>query len=119
MSPDQRDKALRNLPPERRENILRRLNQYDQAPPAQKARLERLWALPPERQQQIRETMRELQGMPVEQRRPMNQQLRRLQTMTPEERESYFNTPEFKNQFTPRQQEMMRDLSDILPPEGF
>ncbi len=48
----------------------------------------------------------------------MNQQIRRLQTMTPEEREAYFNGPEFKNQFSPKEQEMMRDLSDILPPKA-
>ena len=119
MSPQQREKALKNLPPERRRNIEDRLARYDAAPPEQKARLERLWSLPPERQQHIRQSMQEVRDMPIERRRPMNQQIRRLQGMTPAEREEYFNSAEFHNRFTPREQEMMRDLSEILPPDGF
>jgi Protein of unknown function (DUF3106) len=119
MSPNQRERALRNLPPERQDKIRQQLNRYDQAPPEQKARLERLWSLPPARQQEIRESMRELRDMPLERRRPINQQIRRLQTMTPAEREGYFNSSEFRNRFTPHEQDVMRDLSDILPPDGF
>ena len=119
MSPQQREKALKNVPPERRRNIEDRLRRYDEAPPEQKARLERLWSLPPERQQQIRDSMRDLRDMPVERRRPINQQIRRLQTMTPAERDEYFESPEFHSRFTPREQEMMRDLSEIMHPEGF
>jgi hypothetical protein len=118
MSPDQRERALRNLPPERQDKIRQQLNRYDQAPPEQKARLERLWSLPPARQQEIRESMRELRDMPLDRRRPINQQIRRLQTMSPAEREEYFNSPEFRNRFSPHEQEVMRDLSDILPPDG-
>ena len=119
MSPQQREKALKNAPPERRKHIEERLRRYDEAPPEIKARLERLWSLPPQRQQQIRDSMRDLRDMPPERRRPMNQQIRRLQAMTPDEREEYFNTAEFHSRFTPREQEMMRDLADIFPPEGF
>lgn len=119
MSPDQRERALRNLPPERQDKIRQQLNRYDQAPPEQKARLERLWSLAPARQQEIRESMRELRDMPLERRRPINMQIRRLQTMTPTERDEYFNSPQFRNRFTPHEQDVMRDLADILPPDGF
>jgi len=118
MTPEQRQRALQNLPPARRDNIERRLQQYDQAPPEQKRRLEMLWSLPPERQQQIRESMRELQEMPPIERRPVRMQVQRLQTMTPEEREAYFKSAEF-HRFTPQQQEIMQNLAEIMPPEGF
>ena len=41
MSPEEREKVLANLPPQRRENLEKRLNRLDQLPADQKAELDR------------------------------------------------------------------------------
>ena len=41
MTPEEREKLLANLPPQRRENLEKRLNRLDQLPPEQKAELDR------------------------------------------------------------------------------
>ena len=41
----------------------------------------------------------------------------RWQQMSPEERTAYFNSPEFKSQYSPEEQGIMRNMSEILPPQ--
>ena len=117
LSPEEREKELQKLPPERQEKLRQQLQRYDQMPPAQKERLQRLWALPPERQQQVRQSIRDFSQQPLERRQAMRRQLNQMQSMTPEERSAYFNSPEFKSRFSPEEQEMMKNLREILPPE--
>ncbi len=73
MTPEQRQKALARLAPERRERLEQQLNKLDQLPPEQKARvLERYDAfqgLPRDRQGAVRAELQALRKMPVRQRR--------------------------------------------------
>lgn len=116
MPPAEREKELQRLPPERQEKIRQQLQRYDQMPQEQKERLQRLWQLPPGRQQQVRQSMREFTEQPQERRQAMRRKLGQVQAMSPEERTAYFNSPEFKNQFSPGEQEIMKNMTDVLPP---
>ncbi len=116
MSPADREKALQKLPPERQEKIRQQLQRYDQMPPERKAQLQRLWQLPPDKQQKVRSSMRDFSELPQDRRRTMRQQLQSLGTMSAEERGDYLKSPEFKQQYTPDEQEIMKNMSEILPP---
>jgi len=121
MSPAEREREISKLPPERQERVRQRLQEYDRMPPAQKERLQRQWErlseLPPERQQQVRQSMRDFTQQPQERRQAMRRQLVQVQAMNPEERRAYFNSPEFKSQFSPDEQGIMKNMIEVLPPQ--
>ena len=117
MSPAEREKELQKLPPERQEKLRQQLQRYDQASPEQKARLQRLWALPPAQRQQVRQSMTDFSQQPQDRKQAMRRQLNQVQAMSPDERTSYFNSPDFKSQYSPEEQDMMKNLSTILPPQ--
>jgi hypothetical protein len=99
MSPEEREKFLANLPPERRENLEKRLNRLDQLPPEQKAelgrRLEELQKLPPARRQAVRAELQTLRGL------------------RPVDRKARVNSPEFREQYSPEEIRLMRDVWNI------
>jgi hypothetical protein len=117
MSPAEREKALRKLPPERQEKLRQQLQRYDQLPPEQKERLQRLWQLPPDKQQKVRQSMRDFSEQPQDRRVAMRQQLQQMRGMSADERKAYFKSPEFKSDFSPPEQQMMKNMAEILPPE--
>jgi hypothetical protein len=95
MTPQQRQKALSRLPPERRERIEQQLNRLDQLPPDQKAKLlqryDEFQGLPRDRQAAVRAELQALRKMPIPQRR------QRL------------NSPEFQQSFSPEEQRLLRE----------
>lgn len=96
MSPEERDKALSNLPPERRQQIEQRLNQLDRLTPEQRDVLDRryqaLQALPPVRRQAIR------------------QELQYLRSLRPVERRARINSEEFQQNYSPDEQRLIREV---------
>lgn len=117
MPPGDREKALAKLPPDRQEKIRQQLQRYDQMPPERKAQLQRLWQLPQDKQQKVRQSMRAFGDQAQERRQAMRGQLQQLQTMSGEQRKKYFKSPEFKAQYSHDEQEIMKNMSEILPPE--
>jgi hypothetical protein len=73
MSPQERERALSKLPPERRARIEQQLERYEKLTPAQKEfvnqRLAMLQSLPPRRQAAVRQELQRLRGLPPGQRR--------------------------------------------------
>lgn len=94
MTPEQREKALSKLPPERRAQVEQRLNRLEQLTPQQRQqlqqRLQDFQKLSPERQRAVRDEIQNLRGMPPRLR------LRRL------------NSPEFEQEFSPEEQRLLR-----------
>lgn len=115
MSPAERERALAQLPPERQEKVRQQLQRYDQMPPERKAQLQRLWELPPDKQQKVRQSMRDLGQQPQDRRQAMWQQLQRMNEMSRDERKHYFKSEDFKTQFSKPEQEIMKNVSEILP----
>ena len=61
MTPEDREKALSQLPPKRRQQLEQRMRNFQALPPAVQTRrldrLERLNSLPPQRQNEVRQSM--------------------------------------------------------------
>lgn len=73
MSPQDRQKALAKLPPDRRARMEKQLSRYENLTPAQQAqvnrRLQKFQSLPPQRQNAVRQELQHLRAMPPAQRR--------------------------------------------------
>ena len=119
MTPEQRAKALQNLPLQRRQEIEQKLEVYDRLSPSERVRLrnqaERLASLPPQRQNQVRRSMQQFQNLPDDRKMMVKRELDRMTGMPDEARRSYMNTEEFRNRYTPVEQQMMQNLSQIMP----
>jgi hypothetical protein len=96
MSPEEREKVLSNLPPQRRQALEQRLSRFDQLPTEQKAELDRRFQefqkLSPVRRQAVRDELQTLRGL----RQP--------------ERRARMNSPEFREQYSPEEIRLMRDV---------
>lgn len=116
-----RDKALAGLPAERRERIEQRLQNFDSLPPAQKTRvvlgLGKLENLPPQRQNQVRKSMRDFQDLPEDRKTVVSQEMERMKPMSDEDRRAHMNGEEFRNRYSPAEQQMMSNMSTVLPPQ--
>jgi hypothetical protein len=95
MSPQDREKALAKLPPQRRAAVEQRFARYQQMTPEQqekfKQRMEEMESLPKDRQNAVRDAIQRLQALPVPQRRKA------------------LNSDEFNQNFSPDEQRLIRD----------
>ena len=120
MSPEEQQKALNRLPPEQRRRFQERLERFNQLPPQQQQNLRnmynRLNQLPPERQQVVRRSLNQLSQQPPDRRQAIRQELRRMAPLAAEDREARMASPEFLGRFSEKEQGIIRDMSDLLPP---
>ncbi|HWF10160.1 MAG TPA: DUF3106 domain-containing protein, partial [Bryobacteraceae bacterium] len=78
-------------------------------------RLERLNSLPPRRQNQVRRSMRDLNALPGDRKKAVNQELQRMSSLPDADRQAHMNTDDFRNRFSPSEQEMIGNLNELLP----
>jgi len=121
MSPEERQKALNRLPPEQRRRLQERLEKFNQLPDGQQQTLrnmyDRLNQLPPERQQSVRKSMRQFSREPQDRRQAMRQELKSLAPLEAGDREARMTSTEFREKFNGKEQGIVRDMSDLLPPK--
>lgn len=95
MSPEDREKALAKLPPQRRAAMEQRLDRYQKLSPEQqekfKQRLDAMQSLPKDRQTAVREKIQELRALP------------------PPERRKALNGEDLKQNFSPEEQQLVRE----------
>jgi hypothetical protein len=119
MKPEQRQKWLDSLSPDRRKNIERRLGEYEKIPTPERkllrTRIEMLQSLPPQRQNQIRRSVKQFEAIPEERRQQMSEELRHMAPMSDEDRRAYMNTEEFRNKYSPTEQQIIGNISEITP----
>jgi hypothetical protein len=119
MTPAQREKALSKLPAARREQLAQRIENFQQLPPAEQTRrldrLERLNSLPAPQQKQVRQSMKDFNQLPQERKKQLNQELRRIAALPDDQRRERLNSEEFRNRYSPAEQQMMGDLAELLP----
>ena len=120
MSPEERERALEKLPDPRREAIRKQLEYFDSLPKEQQqvmlGRTERFAALPPEKRRAFMQQMQALNQLPQERRQLVGGALRRLQSMSDLERANVLNSQQFRNRFSPQEQKIIADLSEVLLP---
>ena len=118
MPPAEQQKALNRLPPEQRQKLQERLQRFNQLPPERQQALKnlynRLHQLPPERQDAVRKSINKLSQQPPERQQAMRQDLRSMASMSPQERKAHMATPEFRGKFNKKEQEIVRDMSEVL-----
>ncbi|MGI8741481.1 MAG: DUF3106 domain-containing protein [Bryobacteraceae bacterium] len=119
MSPEERQKALAKLPPERAEKLQKQLKEYSQLTPEQQAaareQLEMFRHLPPERQEALRKAFNKFSHAPADRQQSMRQELNQLRAMSPPDRRERMNAPEFKSRFNRNEQKMLSEMSNLLP----
>jgi hypothetical protein len=121
MTPEERQNAIAQLPPQTQRQILQRLQQYQTMPPQAKERLftqlELLHSLPPQRQNQVRRSLQQFQTLPEDRKSMIGQEMARLSAMPEEERRARMNSEEFRNIYSPSEQQMMGNMAEVLPPK--
>jgi hypothetical protein len=119
MTPEEREKALSQLPPAQRANIEKRIRNFQKLPPAQQERrleqLERLNSLPPKEQAQVRRSMNQRNNLPDDRKMAINRELRNMNGMTDDERQAYMSTEQFRSRYSPSEQEIVGNIARILP----
>ena len=121
MSPEEQRRALDRLPPDQRERLQKRLEAFKQLPPEQRSVLNdqyhRLSELPPERQEVVRNAFKRFGNQPPERQQALRQELRQLSGLSPDERQARLQSPEFQSNFNHHEQQIIKDMSNLLPPE--
>jgi len=119
MNPKQRERMMERMNPDRRKQFLDKLQKFNSLPKAEqqlaRERYERLSKLPPEEQQVVRRDMARWEKLPPARREAMLEEFSRLRKMSEAERSTYFDSPEFKDKFYPAEQQMIGNLSKVLP----
>ncbi len=119
MSPEERQKALDRLPPQKRRKFQERLQKFNQLPPQQQQTLrnmyDRLNQLPPDRQQVVRRSLNQFSQQPQDRRQAMRQELKRMAPLGVEDREARMTSPGFREKFSHSEQGIIRDMSGLLP----
>lgn len=120
-APEQRERALEQLPPDLQDQIRKNLQWFDGLPREQQAiqlrRVEHFSNLPPEKKREVRQQLQKLNSFPPERRQAVRQALMILQRLPDSERAARMNSDAFKNRFTPEEQKIILDLSEAwLPP---
>ena len=121
MPPEQRQRELAKLSPERRAVMEDRLERYNRLPAAQKERLraqtETFQSMPPERQDAVRKAFRQFNTLPDDRRKPVQQELRRLRQMKGTERSARINSEDFRNRYSPGERQILENLAALVPPD--
>lgn len=119
MTPEQQQKALAKLPPERRKKVEAQLAHLRSLPPEQRAALRqtynRLSEFPPERQQELRNALQKFGRQPADRQQAIRQELKQLSGLGAEDREARMKSPEFRQSFNHNEQQIVRDMADLLP----
>ena len=119
MSPAERRAALETLSAERRERIEKRLDRLQKLPPEKRAqleeRLQKFKTLPREQQQQVRLIAKNIQALPQDRKQAVHHELNTLRGLPEGERQSRLQSSTWKKQFSPQEQEILKQSSELLP----
>jgi hypothetical protein len=120
MSPEEQQKALAKLPPDRRQKFEQQLNQYKNLTPEQRrdmrSRLQMFNQLPPEKQNQARRVWGQFGKLPQDRQPLLRNEFENLRAMPEAERSARINSDEFRNKYNANEQSVLRDFSGLLSP---
>lgn len=121
MSPEERQKALNRLPPAQRRRLEERLKRFNELSPERQQELKsmynRLNQLPPEQQQVVRRSLNQFSQQPADRKQAIRDELKSIAPLSAEEREARLASPDFREKFTDKEQGIVRDMSQLLPPK--
>ena len=118
LTPAEKDRALSNLPPERRREFQRKLDEFEKLSPDEKRalrqRLQRFSEMTPQQQERVRSLYREFRALPVERRQEVNRAVRRLRRMPEGERQDLLRSPGFRNRFSADERKLIEDAASLI-----
>jgi hypothetical protein len=113
----EQDPDFLRLPQERQERMRRRLQNFINLPPEQKdrilQRMETFEHLPPDQQQRLREMFHQFRALPQDRRSELNHAFQQLQGLSPEERQKVLDSPQYRNNYTEQERDLLRGMSTI------
>jgi Protein of unknown function (DUF3106) len=116
----QSDPAFRNLPPDKQNKLMDRLRNFNNQSPEKKAqilnRMETYEHMTPEQQANARNLFSRYHNLPEDQKSKVSQAYRRLRGMPPSAREELLNSPEFRNNFTDDERDLLKGMADLNMP---
>ena len=119
MTPEQRERALEKLPPQQQAQIRQRLERLDNLPAQQRERViqqyQEFQSLSPEKQSLVTRQIQAINHLPEDRGAVVRAELQRMRRMPENEREARIASEDFKNRFTPAEQQMLSDISSSLP----
>jgi hypothetical protein len=120
-TPEARQRALEQFPPERREQMRQQLEWFDSLPQVQQAieirRIERFGSLSPDQRAAVRREMQALNQLPPARRQAIRRALIALGALNANQRARRMDNPAFRSRFTPDERRIIATLSDgLLPP---
>lgn len=119
-TPEERDRAIEKLPLAQQERVRNQLKYFDSLPKGQQEimlrRTEALDALTPEKRRAFQQQMQNMNRLPPDRQQAVRGALRRLQVMPEERRNNVLNSEQFKSMFSPEEQKMISDLSEVMVP---
>lgn len=121
MNPEERQRFLDSLPPERRKVVERQLQRYQNLTPQQRERLARQYeqfeGLPPQKREQVRRLYGEFNALPPDRQRALRRETTELRRMSDQDREARMNSDEFRANYSVEERRLLGALSQALPPE--
>ncbi len=119
MNPQQRERALSKLPPERREKIEQGLKRYNDLPEQDRDHLRQQFQnfkqLPPEQQDALRKNFRQFTALSEDRRIVVRQELSQLRAMTPEQRKQRMDSEEFRSRFDGHERQLLDNFTRLMP----
>ncbi len=108
---------FKKLPPDRQQRLRERLQSFNSLPPEQKNRiLQRMEVyehLTPDQQQRVHQMFKQFRELPQDRRHQLNQAFLQMQNMGPEERQKLLDSPEYRNNYSDQERELLRGMSTI------
>jgi Protein of unknown function (DUF3106) len=122
MSPEERERALSKLPPEKAKQIRERIQRYNALPPQEKLalgeRYRRFEELPPEQQENVRQCLKDIRQMRVERRAMVGAEIRQLWAMPEDHRRARLNSDDLRSRFTPRERQIIETIGENFAPSS-
>ncbi len=119
MSPQQRQRALQKLSPERRRSLERRLRRLQNLSPEQRRRLQRDYQrfrrLSPEQQKAYRRLYGRFNKLPPNRRQNVNREFRNLRRLSPQQRSERLSSDQFRNSFNAKERQLLEEMVKMLP----
>jgi hypothetical protein len=119
MTPQEREIAIDKMPVAQQEAIRRNVANFDALPAEERERRLRLFAavsnLPRDQQDVVNQRIKEFQQLGPERKRAIQIAYFLLSGKTEDERRAIIDSPEFKERFTPTEQQIVTDLVKYYP----
>lgn len=119
MSPQQRQKLLEGLPPDRARSLQERLDRYDRLPPDQRQRLkdqyDRFSQLPPERQAAMRKVFERFNRLSQDRQDAVRQEFNGFHGLSDDEKRARMRSAEFRSRYSRDEQKLIDEMSSAAP----